>query len=229
MPGERAQVVGAGAVIDARPMTARIRLGSFWLITLTLTLWRIVFSWTPQRFTRTDLGTWMLPDMVTKYNYGSYHGFGEKLTEKSMFRQCWFRCYFLLTKSNCPTEISLFHLLFLYVFFLLFIVKTCIHQTHSSGQRAKPDTHNNICRDYLWCLASALHYYKENIGLVRDLNPGPLAPKARIIPLDQQATGHRKSTEKWNKIRTMPISLFQCLDSVAILKTNLLFCVPSTH
>ena len=25
-------------------------------------------------------------------------------------------------------------------------------------------------------------------GLVRDLNPGPLAPKARIIPLDQQAT-----------------------------------------
>ena len=27
----------------------------------------------------------------------------------------------------------------------------------------------------------------ENYGLVRDLNPGPLAPKARIIPLDQQA------------------------------------------
>lgn len=26
------------------------------------------------------------------------------------------------------------------------------------------------------------------IGLVRDLNPGPLTPKARIIPLDQQAT-----------------------------------------
>ena len=25
------------------------------------------------------------------------------------------------------------------------------------------------------------------IGLVRDLNPGPLAPKARIIPLDQRA------------------------------------------
>ena len=25
------------------------------------------------------------------------------------------------------------------------------------------------------------------LGLVRDLNPGPLAPKARIIPLDQRA------------------------------------------
>ena len=25
-------------------------------------------------------------------------------------------------------------------------------------------------------------------GLVRDLNPGPLAPEARIIPLDQRAT-----------------------------------------
>ena len=26
-----------------------------------------------------------------------------------------------------------------------------------------------------------------NVGLVRDLNPGPLAPKARIIPLEQRA------------------------------------------
>ena len=25
-------------------------------------------------------------------------------------------------------------------------------------------------------------------GLVRELNPGPLAPEARIIPLDQRAT-----------------------------------------
>ncbi|KAL1265248.1 hypothetical protein QQF64_003275 [Cirrhinus molitorella] len=28
---------------------------------------------------------------------------------------------------------------------------------------------------------------KPDHGLVRDLNPGPLAPKARIIPLDQRA------------------------------------------
>ena len=27
----------------------------------------------------------------------------------------------------------------------------------------------------------------QKAGLVRDLNPGPLAPKARIIPLDQRA------------------------------------------
>ena len=27
----------------------------------------------------------------------------------------------------------------------------------------------------------------KELGLVRDLNPGPLAPKARIIPLDQRA------------------------------------------
>ena len=29
---------------------------------------------------------------------------------------------------------------------------------------------------------------KKKTGLVRDSNPGPLAPEARIIPLDQQAT-----------------------------------------
>ena len=28
---------------------------------------------------------------------------------------------------------------------------------------------------------------RKNYGPVRDLNPGPLAPKARIIPLDQLA------------------------------------------
>ena len=30
-------------------------------------------------------------------------------------------------------------------------------------------------------------------GLVRELNPGPLAPEARIIPLDQQATVPHKA------------------------------------
>ena len=29
---------------------------------------------------------------------------------------------------------------------------------------------------------------RKNTGLDRDLNPGPLTPKARIIPLDHQAT-----------------------------------------
>ena len=31
-------------------------------------------------------------------------------------------------------------------------------------------------------------FFDKNGGLVRDLNPGPLAPKARIIPLDQRAS-----------------------------------------
>jgi hypothetical protein len=32
-----------------------------------------------------------------------------------------------------------------------------------------------------------LNHCYENCGLVRDLNSGPLAPEARIIPLDQRA------------------------------------------
>ena len=35
---------------------------------------------------------------------------------------------------------------------------------------------------------NCLKYKCKTFGLVRDLNPGPLAPKARIIPLDQRAT-----------------------------------------
>ena len=34
-------------------------------------------------------------------------------------------------------------------------------------------------------------------GLVRDLNPGPLAPKARIIPLDQRATLLTHNLQTW--------------------------------
>ena len=40
------------------------------------------------------------------------------------------------------------------------------------------------------CKDKFLHMSKINqgkIGLVRDLNPGPRAPEARIIPLDQRA------------------------------------------
>ena len=36
-------------------------------------------------------------------------------------------------------------------------------------------------------MCSIIRHPKQ--GPVRELNPGPLAPEARIIPLDQQATG----------------------------------------
>ena len=37
----------------------------------------------------------------------------------------------------------------------------------------------------IWGMSSS--GIKEKVGLVRDSNPGPLAPEARIIPLDQRA------------------------------------------
>ena len=40
---------------------------------------------------------------------------------------------------------------------------------------------------YKWFVLCAPHSVHK-CGLIRDLNPGPLAPKARIIPLDQRAT-----------------------------------------
>ena len=40
--------------------------------------------------------------------------------------------------------------------------------------------------------------HKQGTGLVRELNPGPLAPEARIIPLDQRADdNNRKSQNKF--------------------------------
>ena len=43
---------------------------------------------------------------------------------------------------------------------------------------------------------------KTKIGLNRDLNPGPLAPKARIIPLDHWALKMLEDTTWMNYLNT---------------------------
>ena len=47
----------------------------------------------------------------------------------------------------------------------------------------------------LWLQCSAACWNKT-LGAVRELNPRPLAPKARIIPLDQQPTGPQKHARR---------------------------------
>ena len=42
------------------------------------------------------------------------------------------------------------------------------------------------------CIAIATEYTDKK-GLLRELNPGPLAPEARIMPLDQAANATRTS------------------------------------
>ena len=39
-------------------------------------------------------------------------------------------------------------------------------------------------------------------GLLWELNPGPLAPEARIMPLDQAADGHSAVTPRTKVIRS---------------------------
>ena len=52
----------------------------------------------------------------------------------------------------------------------------------------------------------------EKIGLDRDLNPGPRAPKARIIPLDHQAAMVQApdpavAPKRWESLVTMEIEI----------------------
>ena len=50
-------------------------------------------------------------------------------------------------------------------------------------------------RDLLHLLMPLMVYSRtKKLGLVRDLNPGPLAPKARIMPLDQRADASKHIT-----------------------------------
>ena len=57
----------------------------------------------------------------------------------------------------------------------------------------------------------------KSAGLVRDLNPGPLAPKARIIPLDQRASAASCSLQQhllpkleyWRQNQSTPAISYQ--------------------
>src|SRR4029434_2131963 len=56
----------------------------------------------------------------------------------------------------------------------------------SSASFYTAKTSVTICRSRSDYSSSNSQSVSQNKGLVRDLNPGPLAPKARIIPLDQR-------------------------------------------
>ena len=49
-------------------------------------------------------------------------------------------------------------------------------------------------------------------GLVRDLNPGPLAPEARIIPLDQRARDNANSKLYVLGLKRFIITDYLCIE-----------------
>ena len=71
-------------------------------------------------------------------------------------------------------------------------------------------------------------------GPVRDLNPGPLAPKARIIPLDQQATirdHHHLATTQSQAVRIARSSDLRLLtnSTQGCAPANVRIGRPATH
>ena len=59
----------------------------------------------------------------------------------------------------------------------------CVHhlRERKSSTLALPTSHHRLI------VMPANTHFRQMVGLVRELNPGPLAPEARIIRLDQQA------------------------------------------
>ena len=54
-----------------------------------------------------------------------------------------------------------------------------------------------------------------DIGLLRELNPGPLAPGARIMPLDQAAIDWYRKIKPFGKLRrALPCRHLYCLKVV---------------
>ena len=67
---------------------------------------------------------------------------------------------------------------------------------------------------------------EKEIGLVRDLNPGPLAPKARIIPLDQRATVKVKRRAcLWILLLRQQLAAWLLWTSIFCVEVYLWFCL----
>ena len=60
-------------------------------------------------------------------------------------------------------------------------------RTRSENHTTRPTSLSLECHQHHDLCFSLQISIQNRDGLSRDLNPGPLAPKARIIPLDQQA------------------------------------------
>ncbi len=58
-------------------------------------------------------------------------------------------------------------------------------------------------------------FFKEKFGLVRDLNPGPLAPEARIIPLDQRAARYTENISL-HELLTLTVQQLKVVPMISI-------------
>ena len=117
-----------------------------------------------------------------------------------------------------PTS-NLKNALFFEVEIFVNVVAPCVNSTESrkvegpqqrTSLMKKPPYNRKNCYDYFD------FYLKRKFGPVRESNPGSLAPKARIIPLDQQAKPHRRNF--WTTV------LICYLDSAGVI-TPVLRCL----
>ena len=63
-----------------------------------------------------------------------------------------------------------------------------LYHTHVIKFTAKNNCTLPLSMNLHKCISNVHELSAKISGLDRDLNPGPLTPKARIIPLDHQAT-----------------------------------------
>ena len=66
-------------------------------------------------------------------------------------------------------------------------------------------------------------------GLLRELNPGPLTPEARIMPLDQAAVGWRPDGQPFRGEKGHTGNIMMCGSSMVLQARHTRASVPATH
>ena len=78
--------------------------------------------------------------------------------------------------------------------------------------------------EFIYKCEKSIKYYfamEKKIGLSRDLNPGPLAPKARIIPLDHWASSRESAVSTVHIRLCSSLTFLGCFECIVINLTNL--------
>ena len=106
--------------------------------------------------------------------------------------------------------------------FWYYLVRSLNHMTWKQSYIIKIWRQDSIS-EHIFVSIPNMHCLKKSMGAFRESNSGPLAPKARIIPLDQMPNCWCTSFEATDLQIQLPLNLF-CVYWTLLTKAIYFFC-----
>ena len=137
----------------------------------------------------------------------------ETQSNRESMRPLWFFHLYILSSATTALSTSCQGRLYPHIYFYIYTyIHTHIYKFRKKAAQANTKKFN---------LLRKLKIFFPLLGPVRESNPGPLAPEARIIPLDQQAESIYKEWKNYIWRITFPYVTNISVTSVGLQFTDL--------